>query len=152
MKRERDPERQHSSLNCMTVWEGVISSCKNPAYAFNKKQDNSKEYADVPYMPHLIASARNAITNVLKEELHRRDQIKLALVVNATYISYKYNGSGDPSDLANYTTKYHHPYHRSQQHKILSEQYIDEHITQSGVEIDQKIESYLKEKSGKILL
>ena len=136
----------------MTVWEGVIPSCKNSTYAFNKEQDNSKEYADAPYMPHLIASARNAITDVLKEELHRRDQIKSALVINATYISYRYNGSGDPSDWANYTIKYHHLYHRSHQREILSEQYIDEHITQSDVEIDQKIERYLKEELGEILL
>jgi hypothetical protein len=74
------------------------------------------------------------------------------LVIYATYVSYTYKETGDISDRANYTAKYHHPYHRSYQREILSEQYIDEHITQSGVEIDQKIERYLKEESGKILL
>src|SRR5215216_3900185 len=103
-------------------------------------------------MPQLIAEARGAITDVLKEELHKRDQIKSALVINATYVSYTYKGTGDISDRANYIAKYHYPYHRSYQREILSEQYIDEYITQSGVEIDQKIESYLKEESGKILL
>src|SRR5215216_2024765 len=152
LERERDPARQHSSLKCMTIWEGVILSCKNPAYAFNKEQDNKIEYADAPYMPQLIAEARGAITDVHKEELHKRDQIKSALVIHATYVSYTYKGTGDISDWANYTAKYHHPYHRSYQREILSKQYIDEHITQSGVEIDQKIESYLKEESGKILL
>jgi hypothetical protein len=67
LERERDPARQHSSLKCMTVWEGVIPSCKNPAYAFNKEQNSEIEYADAPYMPQLIAEAREAITNVLKE-------------------------------------------------------------------------------------
>jgi hypothetical protein len=38
----------------MTIWEGVIPSCKNPAYAFNKEQDNEIEYADAPYMPNLL--------------------------------------------------------------------------------------------------
>jgi hypothetical protein len=125
----------------MTVWKGIIPSCKNPAYAFNKEQDNELEYADAPYMPQLIAEAREAISDVLKEELHKRDQIKSALVINATYVSYTYKGTGDISDWANYIAKYHHSYHRSHQREILSEQYIDKHITQSGVEIDQKIES-----------
>src|SRR3954470_13869843 len=136
----------------MSVWEGIVPSSKNPAYAFNKKQDSSIEYADVPYMPHLIASACNAITRVLQEELHRKDQIKSALVVNATYAKYTYKGSGDITDPVNYQVSYHHPYHRGGQREILSEKYIDEHITLSGVEIDKKIESYLKEESGKILL
>src|SRR5215216_1821153 len=103
-------------------------------------------------MPQLIAEARGVITDVLKEELHKRDQIKSALVIYATYVSYTYKGTGDISNRANYTTKYHHPYHISYQREILSEQYIDEHITQSDVEINQKIKSYLKEESGKILL
>src|SRR5215475_11790926 len=128
----------------MTVWERIIPSCKNHAYAFNKKQDNSKEYADTPYMLHLIGSTHNAITDVLQEELHRKDQIKSALVVHATYVSYKYKGMGDISDPANYEANYHHPYHRGGMREILSESYIDEHITLSGGKIDKKIESYLK--------
>ncbi|GES91554.1 hypothetical protein GLOIN_2v1480811 [Rhizophagus clarus] len=148
LERKRDPDRQHSSLKCMTVWEGVIPSCKNPAYVFNKEQDSELEYADAPYMPQLIAEARGAITDVLKEELRKRDQIKSALVIYATYVSYTYKGEGDIEDRANYTAKYHHPYHRSNQREILSEEYIDEHITLSGVEIDKRIEKYLKEESG----
>src|SRR3954452_9979883 len=99
-----------------------------------------------------MASARNAITRVLQEELHRKDQIKSALVVNATYAKYTYKGSGDITDSANYQISYHHPYHRGSQREIISEGYIDEHIILSGGEIDKKIESYLKEESGKILL
>ena len=37
-------------------------------------------------------------------------------------------------------------------HVLLSENNIDQHLTQSVREIDEKIESYLKEESGKILL
>ena len=37
-------------------------------------------------------------------------------------------------------------------HVLLSENDIDQHLTQSVGEIDEKIESYLKEESGKILL
>ena len=35
---------------------------------------------------------------------------------------------------------------------LLSENDIDEHITNSAGEIDEKIKKYLKEESGKILL
>ncbi|GBB97514.1 hypothetical protein RclHR1_00030071 [Rhizophagus clarus] len=103
-------------------------------------------------MPQLMASAHNAITRVLQEELHKKDQIKTALVVHATYAKYTYKGSGDILDQENYKISYHHPYHRSLMREILSEKYIDEHITFSGGEINKKIESYLKEESGKILL
>ena len=51
LERKRDPDRLHSSLKHLTTWEAIIPSIKNPAYAFNKRQDNEKEYADVPYMP-----------------------------------------------------------------------------------------------------
>jgi hypothetical protein len=54
--------------------------------------------------------------------------------------------------LVNYYVSYHHPYHRGAQREILSEGYIDEHITKSAGEINEKIEKYLKEESGKILL
>ncbi|GBB90253.1 hypothetical protein RclHR1_17130005 [Rhizophagus clarus] len=101
-------------------------------------------------MPQLIAEACGAISDVLKKELHKRDQIKLALVIYTTYISYTYKGTE-----ANYIAKYYHLYHRSHQHEILSEEYIDKHIsdiTLSSIKIDKKIENYLKEESGKILL
>ena len=86
----------------MSVWEGKVPSSNNLAYAFNKRQDNSAEYADGSYMPQLIGAAREATSDVLQEELHRKDQIKSVLVVNAIYVKYKYKGSGDPVDLANY--------------------------------------------------
>jgi len=83
----------------MIVWEGVIPSIKNPAYIFNKRQDNSIKYADAPYMPQFMDSARSSITNILKKELYKKDQIKSALVIHATYIKYKYKGIGDSTDI-----------------------------------------------------
>src|SRR5271154_1857105 len=65
VERKRDSARQHPNLNSMSVWEGKVPSSSNPAYAFNKQQDNSAEYADVPYMPQLMGAAREAITDVL---------------------------------------------------------------------------------------
>jgi hypothetical protein len=152
LERNRDPARSHPSIKHLTTWEAIIPSYKNPAYAFNIRQDNEKEYADAPYMPQLVASARKQITDVLKEELRRKDQIKSAIVVFATYIKYKYLGSGDIADKRNYEITYHHPYHRGKQHILLSENDIDEHITKSTGEIDEKIKKYLKKESGKILL
>ena len=61
-------------------------------------------------MPQLIALARNQITDVLKEELHRRDQIKSAIVIKATYVRYKYTG-GDVTNINNYEKTYYHSYH-----------------------------------------
>ena len=102
-------------------------------------------------MLQLIASACKQITNVLKKELHRKDQIKSAIVINATYVRYKYIRS-DVTNINNYEKTYYHPYHRGKQHILLSENDIDEYITKSAREIDEKIEKYLKEESGKILL
>ena len=65
---------------------------------------------------------------------------------------YKYKEIGDFIDIKNYDTSYHHSYYRSNMHVLLSENNIDQHLTQSVREIDEKIESYLKEESGKILL
>ena len=106
----------------------MILSIKNPAYIFNKRQDNSIKYADAPYMPQFMDSSRSAITNILKKEIHKKDQIKSALVIHATYIKYKYKGIGDSTDIKNYDTSYHHPYHRSNMHLLLSENDIDQHL------------------------
>jgi len=136
----------------MSVWEGKVPSSSNPAYAFNKQQDNSAEYAGAPYMPQLMGAAREAITDVLQEELHRKDQIKSLLVVNATYVKYKYKGSGDPADPTNFEASYLPTYHRGNMRAILSKNDIAKHITQSVGEIDGQIEKNMKEESGKILL
>ncbi|CAG8815438.1 3152_t:CDS:2, partial [Racocetra fulgida] len=60
-------------------------------------KNNSINYADAPYLPQLMG-----ITKVLKEELQKKDQIKSALVVSATYVKYKYK-SGDPSNIENHS-------------------------------------------------
>ena len=99
----------------------------------------------------LFALSREAITDILKMELQKKDQIKSALVVYAIYVKYTYKGGGDSTDLKNYKISYHHPYHREEIHILLSKNDIDDHITRFAREIDQKIEAYLKEESGKIL-
>ena len=109
----------------------MIPSIKNPAYIFNKRQDNSIKYADAPYMPQFMDSARSSITNILKKELYKKDQIKSALVIHATYIKYKYKGIGDSSEIKNYDTNYYHAYHRSNMHVLLSENDIDQYLIQS---------------------
>jgi len=152
VKKKRDSARQHPNLNPMSVWEGKVPSSNNPAYAFNKQQDNSAEYAGAPYMPQLMGAAREAITDVLQEELHRKDQIKSLLVVNATYVKYKYKGSGDLADPTNFEASYLPTYHRGNMRAILSKNDIAKHITQSVGEIDGQIEKNMKEESGKILL
>ena len=148
LERKRDSARAHPSQKHLTTWEGIVPSNKNPAYAFNKQQDSEIEYADASYMPQLIASARKQITDVLKEELNRKDQIKSAIVIYATYMKYKYLGSGDITDIKNYEKTYHHLYHRGDQHILLSENDIDEHLTHFDLEIDNKIEKILKDGSG----
>jgi len=55
LERKHDSTRSHPSLRHLTTWEAIIPSIKNPAYAFNKRQDNEKEYAYAPYMHQLIA-------------------------------------------------------------------------------------------------
>ncbi|GES74630.1 hypothetical protein GLOIN_2v1480811 [Rhizophagus clarus] len=125
VERSHDPARQHNNLRNITVWEGKVPSSNNPKYAFNKQQAEQTKYADAPYMPQLIEASREAITGVLQEELRRKDQIKTALVVNATYINYKYKGKGDPTDKANYETKELNTYHRGKMGVLLSEKDID---------------------------
>ena len=46
------------------------------------------EYADASYMPQLMALSHKAITDIFQEELHRKNQIKSAIVVNANYVIY----------------------------------------------------------------
>ena len=103
-------------------------------------------------MPQFIDSARSSITNILKKELYKKDQIKSALIIHATYIKCKNKGIGNSTDIKNYDTSYYHPYHKSNMHVLFSKNDIDQHLTQSVGEINEKIESYLKEESGKILL
>ncbi|GES99862.1 hypothetical protein GLOIN_2v1480811 [Rhizophagus clarus] len=146
-----DPARQHNNLRNITVWEGKVQSSNNPKYAFNKQQAEQTKYAEAPYMPQLIEASREAITGVLQEELRRKDQIKTALVVNATYVNYKYKGKGDLTDKANYETKELNTYHRGKMGVLLSEKDIDEHLAKTVSHIDKKISDQLILESGFIL-
>src|SRR5271154_3295372 len=88
-----------------------------------------------PYMSQLMGIACEAITDVLQEELHEKDQIKSVLVINATYVKYKYKGSGDPADSTNYEASYLNTYYRGNMRAILLKNDIEKHITQSVREI-----------------
>src|ERR1043165_3369708 len=103
-------------------------------------------------MSQLVAFACKQITDILKEKLRKKNQIKSTIVVYVTYMKYKYFRSGDIADKKNYEITYYHPYHRGKQHIFLLENDIDDHIIKSVREIDEKIEKYLKEESDKILL
>ncbi|CAB5161305.1 unnamed protein product [Rhizophagus irregularis] len=77
---------------------------ENPAYAFNIPVFGH-EYAEAPYIPQLISASRPKIKEVLQTELHRKDQIKSAIVVKCLYLLDK----KDKEDFANkvYKVKYH---------------------------------------------
>ena len=57
----------------------------NSAYAFNVPIGDIVKYAEIPYMPQLMAASRQKIKEVLQTELHRKDQIKSAIVVLCKY-------------------------------------------------------------------
>src|SRR5260363_47577 len=98
------------------------------------------KYAEMPYMPQLLANARDEITRVLKIELNKKDQIKTALIAHCYYANSK-----KKEDML-----YRH--HRSKMCPLLTENDIDEHISQSASEIDKKIEEMLNGKLGMQLI
>ncbi|UZO21984.1 uncharacterized protein OCT59_014362 [Rhizophagus irregularis] len=83
---------------------------ENPAYAFNVPVFGH-EYAEAPYIPQLISAFRAKIKEVLQTELHRKDQIKSAIVVKCLYLLTKKDKEEreDSEDFANkvYKVKYH---------------------------------------------
>ena len=141
-----DPKRPHKNFQSMTVWQAIVPSVKNPDYEFNVRVDNPQKYAEAPYMPHLIASAREEITNVLKTELNRKDQIKSAIVVLCTYMFIQKEEGKPPRHI------YYQHYHRGKMGVLLSTNDIDEHISNSSAKIDEEIESELSRGSGQILI
>jgi len=144
-----DPDRPHSSLSSLSKWQAIVPSIENPAYTFNIPIDDPQKYAEAPYMPHLMALAREQITSVLKAELRRKDQIKSAIVVYCNYMKMEKKDKGDYKvEIPIYEQKYHNGKMRA----ILSENDIDEHITLSAGEIDAKIEKFLTNGSGWILI
>ncbi|CAG8830380.1 3143_t:CDS:2, partial [Cetraspora pellucida] len=83
--RVSDPERPHDNLNLLSNWKAIVPSIKNLRYAFIKPISNHKEYNETPYMPQLLANARDKITRVFKIELNKKEHIKLALVALCYY-------------------------------------------------------------------
>ena len=120
---------------------------ENPAYAFNVPVFGH-EYAEAPYIPQLISASRPKIKEVLQTELHRKDQIKSAIVVKCLYLHTKKTKEEreDSEDFANkvYIVKHH----RGEMRSILSEGEIDEHITRTVGEIDKKVKEALLRGSG----
>jgi hypothetical protein len=144
-----DSDRPHPSLSSLSKWQAIVPSYENPAYEFNVPIDDPKKYAETPYMPHLMASAREQITNVLKAELRRKDQVKSSIVVYCNYMKMEKKDKGDYKvEIPFYIQKYH----SGKMRVILSEQDIDEHITLSAGEIDVKIEEFLSNGSGLTLV
>ncbi|GBB99069.1 hypothetical protein RclHR1_03400021 [Rhizophagus clarus] len=117
----RDLERSHQNWSLMRKWEAKVPRRSNPAYAFNNMVKGGKNYNEIPYMPKLIASARQEMTRVFQTEFRRKEQIN-------------------------------EKWHRGEMRALLSENYIDEHLTSSGGEIDKKIEEYLENGSNWILV
>ena len=94
-------------------------------------------------MPQLLANARDEITRVLKIELNEKEHIKSALVALCYY--EKVNKSLKKEDKENNIMYCHH---RSNMRSLLSENDIDDHISQSASEIDKDIEEMLKRGSN----
>ncbi|GES87874.1 hypothetical protein GLOIN_2v1481003 [Rhizophagus clarus] len=124
IERNHNSARQHNNLKNMTVWKEKVPSSNNSKYAFNKQQTEHTKYVDASYIPQLIGASREAITSVLQKELHRKDQIKTALVINATYVKYKYKEKGDLADKANYEAINLDTYHRGKMGVLLSERIL----------------------------
>ncbi|GBB90380.1 hypothetical protein RclHR1_01730028, partial [Rhizophagus clarus] len=139
----RDLERLHQNRSLMSKWEAKVPRRSNPAYAFNNMVKEGKNYNEIPYMPKLIASARQEMTKVFQTEFRRKEQIKSAIAVKCIY--YK-----QEKDLPFIIIS--EKWHRGEMRALLSENYIDEHLTSSGGEIDKKIEEYLENGSNWILV
>ncbi|GBC10149.1 hypothetical protein RclHR1_09390005 [Rhizophagus clarus] len=75
----------------------------------------------------------------------RKEQIKLAIAVKCIYYKNEKKGkSGKNFPHIKITEKWH----RGEMRALLSENYIDEHLTSSSGEIDKKIEEYLENGSN----
>ena len=144
----RDLERPHQNRSLMSKWVGIVPHPEeNPAYAFNVPVFGH-EYAEAPYIPQLISASRPKIKEVLQTELHRKDQIKSAIVVKCLYLLTKKDKEEreDSDDFANKVYKV--KYHRGEMRPILLEGDIDEHITLTVGEIDKQVEEALLKGSG----
>ncbi|GBC00512.1 hypothetical protein RclHR1_38810001, partial [Rhizophagus clarus] len=139
----RDLERPHQNRSLMSKWEAKVPRRSNPAYAFNDMVEGAKKYKEIPYMPKLIALARQEMTRVFQTEFRRKEQIKSAIAVKCIYYKKEKNLP---------YIKISEKWHRGEMRAFLSENYIDEHLTSSGEKIDKKIEEYLENGSKWILV
>ncbi|GES88881.1 hypothetical protein GLOIN_2v1481003 [Rhizophagus clarus] len=120
---------------------------ENSAYAFNVPVFGH-EYAEASYIPQLISASQPKIKEVLQTELHKKDQIKSAIVVKCLYLLTKKDKEEreDSDDFANKVYKV--KYHRGEMRPILLEEDIDEYITLTVGEIDKQVEEALLKGSG----
>src|SRR5437764_1469633 len=127
----------------MSKWVGKVPHPDvNPAYAFIQSIVNPEEYKKMPYMPQLMGIIRPKITEVLQTELHKKDQIKSAIVALCRYSIAKKDSDGITKiSIVDFN-------HRGKLRTILSEEEIDEHITKTAGEIDKHIENMLQSGSG----
>ncbi|GES77183.1 hypothetical protein GLOIN_2v1480811 [Rhizophagus clarus] len=146
----RDLERPHQNRSLMSKWEAIVPRLSNPAYAFNGMVEGAKKYKEIPYMPKLIASARQEMIRVFQTEFRRKEQIKSTIVAKCIY--YKKEKKDRSDNSAPDIIKIAEKWHRGKMQALLSENYIDEHLTSSGGEIDKKIEEYLENGSNWILV
>src|ERR1044071_9970516 len=145
----RDLERPHQNRSLMSKWEAKVPRRSNPAYAFNNMIEGVKKYKEISYMPKLMALARQEMTRVFQTEFRRKEQIKSAIVAKCIYYKKEKKGkSGKNFPCIRISEKWH----RGEMRALLSENYIDEHLTSSGGEIDKKIEEFLENGSNWILV
>ncbi|CAG8633775.1 6598_t:CDS:2 [Scutellospora calospora] len=88
---------------------------------------------------NLLTNAKDEITRVLKIKLNKKEHIKLVLVALCYY--KKVNKSLKKEDKENNIIYCHH---RSKIYSLLSENDIDNHISQSASKIDKDIEEILR--------
>ncbi|RGB28715.1 hypothetical protein C1646_767471 [Rhizophagus diaphanus] len=143
----RDLERPHQNWFLISKWKAKVPKRSNPAYAFNDMVEGAKKYKEIPYMPKLLASARQEMTRVFQTEFRRKEQIKSAIAVKCIYYKKKKN-SGKNFPYIKISEKWH----KGEMRALFSENYIDEHLTSSGGKIDKKIEEYLENRSNWILV
>src|SRR5260363_184119 len=127
----------------MSLWQAAIPSPKNIKYRFNHYVEDRNKYLEAPYMPQLIANAREQITKVLKAKLCKKDQIKTALIAQCIYSGHVSKGKGKLKSPLTIIA-----YHRSLMRIILTEEDINEHINLTISEIDNAIDSFMQEGSG----
>ncbi|CAG8468425.1 2010_t:CDS:10 [Cetraspora pellucida] len=127
--------------------QAVIPSPENIKYKFNHYVEDRNKYLEAPYMPQLIANAREQITRVLKAKLCKKDQIKTALIAQCIYSRHVSKGKDKLKSSLTIIA-----YHRSLMCVILTEKDINEHINLSISKIDNAIDTFMQKGSGMNLI